>query len=314
MAVVALNVEDRGCEREGFLTPAQIDFQSGNRFFNGFCIHSNTGIKVSSGNFFQGPNGTVQGVTVSMPVAVPEPAGNLQLPSSGFTQNQGLQAALRSDSYSISLLTRLPLVIESLRSNPSSPFLPDYITIPGVRNVSPTGTLNNASFTSKQVHHVTCGAGGSLNIPGSVTLREVVIWTNCPVDIATGAKLEDVIIATTNTSTNGGGAVKLGSGANIGKSDGCANDGGAQILAMGDVNMPANPLLNGVQIVSNEMVKFTAGMDGGDPTVPESVRRVAGLSIVARAGISGTSNMVVSGCGGRGMNDNIVFPTIRPVM
>lgn len=83
---------------------------------------------------------------------------------------------------------------------------------------------------------------------------------------------------------------------------------------MGNVNMPANPRLNGVQIVSNEVVQFTANLNGGDPTVAETNRPIAGISIVARRGISGTSNMTVSGCGGRGMNDNVKFPTIRPVL
>ena len=48
---------DPDCLREGFVAQGMVDIQSNNTFKNGFCIHSNTVVKVSSGNVFELPVG-----------------------------------------------------------------------------------------------------------------------------------------------------------------------------------------------------------------------------------------------------------------
>lgn len=71
--------------------------QSNGYFTEGFCIHSQTHVAVSSGNRFE------PGVIVSMP-----DHRNVERPSSGFTSNSGLSAPPRAGSFACRGATILP--------------------------------------------------------------------------------------------------------------------------------------------------------------------------------------------------------------
>lgn len=97
------------CLREGFIAEEIVDMQSNNNFFNGFCIHANGHVELNNNTYFE------SGTTVSMP-----DLDDLVLPNSGFSKNEGLEAALKTASYKLGIIDELPGIIEGLRNGEGS--------------------------------------------------------------------------------------------------------------------------------------------------------------------------------------------------
>ncbi len=282
------------CLREGFAADDVVDVQSNNSFYNGFCIHSNTHVKLSSDNFF------ADGTVVSMPDKT-----NIDLPNSGFESNQGLEAALRDGKYDIRILNRLTEIEDSLRAG-DEPWTPDYITsstavsfsqkkIGGM--VPPSGVdtsdANTKMLQKGRIYTKSCTGGSALSVEAGVKLEEVVILTNCKINFGQGVELNDVVVLTTNTSSK---SISSASSLQVGKDDGCATGGGAQILTWGSVDVPADMRLYGGQIIARHDINFSANANG-----------IEGASLIAGGNISGTSNMTMGFCGS-GMEDNFEIP------
>ena len=296
---VVVNSTDRGCLREGFIAQQTLDIQSGNEFYNGFCMHSNQLIKISSGGYFE--SGTR--------VTVPDPretgvGGDLQLPSSGLSSNQGLAQAIGADEYPLHILGTMARVITSLRDSPStSPFVPSYIP---ARNRTPL-PLNNVSnvdsnnLRAGNIYTANCSGSERLRIKGGAVITNVVLITNCAVDFGNDAVWESSLLATTNTDADR--SIVGSQGMRIGVADGCDNGGGSQFLTMGGVSFPSGMTVYGGQIIAQKNVGFTASGAG-----------VKGISIVAGGTISGTSNMRMSSCRGSGMDGNIMVPYTELVL
>ena len=276
---------DPGCLREGFVSDTMVDMQSNNAFLNGFCIHSNQAVKISTNNTFD-PT-----VSVSMPSL-----SNLQLPSSGFNSNPGLQDALDTNRYDLRVLTRLNATITGL-TTPGSRYVPAYITSTNVLTIG--RNVSAATVTAGRIHRVTCAGSQTLSIANGTVLNNVVIVTNCRVSFGNGAALQNVVIATTNTddrSFNGPNGVR------IGLNDNCARGGGAQLLTMGGMDFASGLEVYGGQLLAQRNISFSASATG-----------LRGASFVAHGTISGTSGMTMSGCGGNGMEDNFRETYVRLV-
>jgi hypothetical protein len=247
-------------------------------------VHSNTHVELQQNNYFE------DGVTVSMP-----DSGTIVIPKSGFEKNEGLEDALRDGSYNIRILNRLDDLISDVGSY-ASEAVPDYITAAGVVAI---GTSPKAAdFVSGRIHRASCGGIGTLTLPG-VTLSKVVVVTDCKVKFSNGAALENSVVATSNTSDK---SVSAPSGLRIGANDDCAEDGGAQILTKGSVDVAAGVEFYGGQVIAAANISFTANADG-----------IEGASLIAGGEISGTSNMSMGFCGS-GMEDNFEVPYFRLAM
>lgn len=278
---------DPDCLREGFVAQGMVDIQSNNTFKNGFCIHSNTVVKVSSGNVFE------PGVKVSMP-----DKSLVQMPNSGFASSPGLQEALTSNRYDIRILSRIQTIIDGLRAG-SPLFVPSYITSTSVNNVT-DNWFKNGNLVSGRIYDVTCSGGGSNTINLSRVVRNVVILTNCAISFGSGAQMIDSVIATTNTdikSITGSASVTLG---NV---DNCVAGGGAQLLTLGGMNFSSGLSVYGVQLIAAKDIGFSASGTG-----------VKGVSLVSGGTISGTSGMTMSYCNGAGMEGNFRMRYARMVM
>ena len=258
------------CFREGFVARGMVDVQSNNAFQNGFCIHSNDHVKVSSNNYFG------EDTIVSMPNT-----DHLQLPRSGFETNQGLEEALRDNGYHIRVLNKLDEIITNLATN-SAETRPDYVGS-GVVEVLDGRTVGGSEFLPGKAYVVTCNGGGSMFINDAVVIRDTTVVTNCPIKFGQGTTLENAVIATTNTSTK---SISAPSTLQIGKNDSCADGGGAQILTLGGVDLAADMRMYGGQIIAKGDVAFAANANG-----------IEGASIIAGGTISGTSNMTMGFCG-----------------
>lgn len=273
------------CFREGFVATAQVDIQSNNSYFNGFCIHSNSYVSMNSNNFFE------SGTVVSMP-----DLDLLELPNSGFESNAGLQGALREGSYNIRIIERIDDIIDTI-DEPDSPLRPDYLTT----TVTTTFTkkiLDETDLLPGALYYWNClgnkGAIKSVAAP----IKEVVIVTPCEVTFGANAELHDVVIVNSNTSTT---AFVAPSGLTLGKDDGCAEGGGAQLVTLGGMNFASNLSMYGAQLLAMKDIEFSANADG-----------IEGAAMVSGGAISGTSNMNMAMCG-TGMEDNFVAQYFRMV-
>ncbi|MEI4488099.1 pilus assembly protein TadG-related protein [Frigidibacter sp. MR17.14] len=275
------------CLREGFVAEGVVDIQSNNTFVNGFCMHSNTYVSLNQNNTFEA------GTIVSMPHL-----DDLDVPNSGMEKNDGLEEALRESFYNIRILSRVGGIIDGI-ANLSADYLPDYITnttVVTLTSKSPTVT----DFVAGKMYRLAC-SGNKVTIStngAATTVSKVVIMASCPVTFAQGVALEDVVF--TNTSTDAK-SFNAPSGVRLGKDDGCAAGGGAQLVTMGGVNFAAAMQMYGSQILALGTVEFAANADG-----------IEGASIVSRDGIDGTSNMTMGYCGS-GMEDNFEADYFRIV-
>lgn len=264
------------CFREGFVAEKMVDVQSNNSFQNGFCIHSNDHVKVSSNNEF-GEN-----TIVSMPNT-----DHLQLPRSGFDTNIGLEDALRDNGYHIRILNQLEKLITDL-SNNSIDTRPDYIITSEVKRLDGS-KLDGSEFKPGMAYYVACNGGPGLKIKNDTLIRDSTIVTNCAISFGQGTTLENVVLATTNTDSK---SISSPSSLQIGRNDNCAPGGGAQILTLGGMDVAADLRMYGGQIIAKSDVSFAANANG-----------IEGASIIAGGEISGTSNMTMGFCGD-GMEDS----------
>jgi hypothetical protein len=273
------------CFREGFVAEGVVDMQSNNTFGNGFCIHSNDHVAFNNNNYFE--PGTI--------VSMPNP-DDIVLPNSGFSKNEGLSEALREGSYNIRILNRIDAIITGL-ANGDAEFLPAFINSGTAIRLSDK-RVDRSHFTEGRIHTYSC-AGGKLTIEAGSVLRNVILVTDCEVDFGNGVVLEDVVIATTNTSATSFTAT---SGLRVGRDDGCAQGGGAQLVTKGGMRFPAKLSLFGGQLLAAGDIDFAAEAYG-----------VEGASMVAGGRIDGTSNTAMAFCGS-GMESSFQAQYFRLVL
>ena len=263
-----------GCLREGFVADDVVDVQSNNGFMNGFCIHSNTHVSANQNNLFEA------GTIVSMP-----DLGDLDITSSGFEKNEGLEAALREGRLRLRVFSRLK-IIEAGMTQKNSEYYRDYVTsdIAIEKDLtSNNNVVSMADLTTGRVHKLTCTIpNGSMTINGE-TFSEVVIITNCPVKMSALTALEDATLIIKDTSSS---SMSAPSGLRIGKDDGCVDGGGAQILTYGGIANAAKVEMYGSQILAVGSVNFAAANEG-----------IEGASIVSDSEIDITSGTSMAFCG-----------------
>ena len=264
------------CFREGFVADGIVDVQSGNWYTNGFCIHSNAHVELSSNNYF------AANTVVSMPDKM-----SVVLPTSGFATNEGLQGALHDSAYQIRILNRLQEIMEDLYSG-GIDYAPDYIISSGLLTL-PSRIVSPDDFVTGRIHTVECNGGGQKLTLKTGTYASFVLITNCKVSFGQGTILENVVIATTNTDAK---SITSPSSLQVGRDDNCATDGGSQLLTMGSMEFPADLMIYGSQLIAMGDISFAANADG-----------IEGASFIAGGTINGTSNMTMGFCG-NGMERN----------
>lgn len=305
------------CDKEGFVAEIEVDIQSNNGFFNGFCIHSNDVVSINSNNFFQA------GTVVSMP-----DTSNLDLPGSGFETNEGLQEALRYGAIQIRL-------INALRQVPSSPYAtgieamwnyiqlatregqlayvtasPRYITVVNGQPRRSTAGDNAVeagrdlldrdgamTLRSNAVNFAYCSST-STQLQIRQLLTNVVLITNCQINFGSGGAVENGLIATLHT---GNQSISGASDTRIGRVDNCGIGGGAQLISLGGMNFASGVSIHGGQLIALKEIAFAANGDG-----------LSGTSIISGDTVSGTSNMQMGLCGS-GMEGNLSLDYFRMV-
>lgn len=282
------------CFREGFVAQERVDVQSNNTYGLGFCIHSNDHVEINNGNSFCG-------AIVSMPDKT-----DIVVPNNDPSSNPCLGDALRSGSYSMRILDRIDDIIAGVE-DPNSPyFRTDYVDInPLTGNPINRVTLNAngpgvrlADWVPGAVHELNCNSPSkkvNFGNPNDVFSKGVVV-TNCIIQFAS-VELQDVIVISTNTDNE---AFKASSGLKVGRDDGCAPGGGAQLVTKGGMNFPSDLQIYGGQLIAAKTISFAARPDG-----------IEGVSIVSGDQIDGSSLINVGFCGGAGMDNNFMAEYFR---
>lgn len=259
------------CFNDGFVAQKEVDIQSNDNFFKGFCIHSNDHVEINQNNYFEA------GTRVSMPDLT-----KLELPASGFEKNTGLKEALIEGSMNIRILPKIDSIITGVQTSGST-YYRSYIT--SSTPITLSGKNPTISeFVKGRIVQYTCNGNGSndLSIPKG-TIENVVIVTNCQVKFSQDVVLLESAVVTTNT---GDKSIQGASGLILGKKDDCAKGGESQLVTKGGFYTAADMKANGSQILAAGDIVFSAQGDGLD-----------GISMVAGGLISGTSNMNMAICG-----------------
>lgn len=280
------------CFREGFVAMDRVDMQSNSSYASGFCIHSQDHVSISSGNNF------APGVTVSMP-----DRRDVELPSAGYSSNTGLAAALRDASYHLKILARIGDIIRGIQTAPGDPdigimattsrYYRSYVTDATLVSLDATGmtALDPADFQTGRIHVLTCGGDNRYKqIGAAFALKDMVLVTDCRLQIDAGAVIENAVILSTNADDQ---AIYASSYIVIGKDDHCAAGGGAQIVTLGGVDFASGAHLFGSQIIAAKDIVLTAGARG-----------IEGAALVAGGTLAVTSTGAVGYCGGNGMESN----------
>ena len=264
------------CFREGFVADDLVDMQSNNYFTNGFCIHSNDHVEMNIDNVFD------SGTIVSMP-----DERDLVLPAAGFSSNPGVEDALRDGAYQIRILNELPNIIADFYAG-GAQYAPSYISS---SIVHPVGTRNvtMSDFIPNQINQVSCVGNQKLRFLANNSFDNIVVVTNCKVELGALVVLDNVMIATTHTGSE---SFKSAAELQIGRDDSCAPDGGSNLLSLGGMSFPALLNVYGSQLIAAGDIEFTA-----------NAYVIEGASFIAGGTISGTSNMVMGFCDYSGMEN-----------
>lgn len=289
------------CFTEGFVAELVVDIQSNNSFTDGFCIHSNDYVSLNQNNYFE------PGTIVSMPNL-----NDLDMPKSGFEKNDGLQTALRSGAYRLRLLNDLPDIIDSFWTGEAD-HLPPYVYAGTPYTVSSSslavpdsngntrykGTgLTPEHFEPNSVNRYSCPGSGKVTFEAGVYSNFVFV-SDCEIKFSNGVMLEDVVIATTNSSVT---SFNTPSGLSIGRDDNCAAGGGATLMTLGGFKAASSLNAFGGQILAIGDIQFSANANG-----------IQGVSFQSRGMIDGTSNMDMGYCQNQGMENVYRAPYFRTV-
>ncbi|MDI3336311.1 pilus assembly protein TadG-related protein [Defluviimonas aestuarii] len=283
------------CFREGFVAQERVEVQSGSHYGAGFCIHSQSYVKASSNNQFD------PGTVVSMPSK-----SDVELPSSGFATNTGLEAALRDGSYKIRILNRINdiytglmdpkhatfgVMTQTMPNGDPNEYYRSYIKKFQVINLNYKMDAEAGTFTQNRIHEVRCKQDKwTYDLKPGTVLKNAVLITDCRLTIHAGAQIEDAVIFVDSTEST---AVRAPSSIVIGKDDKCADGGDVQIVTRGSVSFASGVSMYGSQIIALGDISLTANANG-----------LEGVSLVAGGKLDVTSNGAYGFCGGNGMSNN----------
>ncbi|MGM9403426.1 hypothetical protein ACS0VU_13765, partial [Aliiroseovarius sp. KMU-71] len=183
------------------------------------------------------------------------------------------------------LVNKLPYIIQGLKDRDPE-YLPDFIDpLDTVKylTLKNSDKLMMSDLTKDRVHVVGCGKNGTLTIDEPTAISDVVIVTDCVIKFGQALRIENSVIATTNTDAK---SINSSSSFTLGKNDGCADGGGSVLMTLGSVSVASKIHVYGSQIIAKDDISFTANANG-----------IEGASFIAGGEIDGTANGDMGFCG-----------------
>ena len=295
--ICATNDTD-GIPGEGFFAIGVVDMQTGNKFGSGFCIHSETYVKLSTDNTF------MKDVYITMP----DPT-ELRMPESGWTNNEGIHDALHRNGY--------PL-LHSFFAKPSGYFYqmvssfdsPNLLTHDEVEITVGGGDVLTQDMVQAAKDSVTTGltpivrvkcSGNSFSIGQDETISDVSLVTDCKVKFLSGSALENMTLVTTSTDIQ---SISGPSGTTWGNSGFCDDTdlGTVTVMTQGSIQMPADFEAHGLEILAAGSVNLAAKANG-----------ISAINVVAGGSIDITAQSDFGFCAGDAPN-SFKIPAFRMVM
>ncbi len=244
------------CIRDGLVARNIVYMSTQNKFVNGMCIHGNNGVKMQNANEFE------LGVNVTMP----DPDTMLQTPNGGMASNPGLEDALHENILNPWAVDHTNEVMAGILAFDAD-LLPDYVT---ATEVTPQDFKYDFSdVVPGSVIHIQCQFNKTVGIPGGTVLEDVVIISDCRINVGADVVMHNVFL----------GSTSLGAGRNpeekaniifsprveVGLPDKCKKGGGVQIFTNATVHFSSSAKINGLQIVAAgdiELGALAGGING----------------------------------------------------
>ena len=271
-----------GCLTEGFVANDRVDMQSGNTFYKGFCVHSNSHVEVNMNNVFQ------DDVYISMPKL-----SDFVMPEDGYLGNIGLESTLMENKMRLRILSRLAEIRDGL-ADPTSRHFRTWVTDKTIKTVTAGKDLTADMLEKGRIHRVNC-TGGTLDVAGEVFV-EVGVISDCKFRFSEGSQLID---STFVSESDDDRSITAPQGLTLGKDDKCLAGGGAQLVTWGGVASAAKLQFFGGQIIAAKDVSFAAQATG-----------VQGVLIIAGGEIDATSLAQIKRCDS-GLEGNFGVPYFR---
>ena len=295
--ICATNDTD-GIPGEGFFAIGPVDMQTGNTFHSGFCIHSETYVKLSTDNTF------MEDVYITMP----DPR-ELRMPEAGWTNNEGIYDALHRNGYPLLhsfFDTSDGYFYDMVKSYDSpDPLTHDVVDVTvGGGEVLTQDMIETAKTTTEEdvtpIVRVKC-SGNSFSIGQNETISDVSIVTECNVKFMEGSALENMTLVTTSTDIQ---SISGPSGTRWGHAGYCGNKdhGTVTVMTQGSIQMPAEFEAHGLEILAAGSVSLAAKADG-----------FTAINVVAGGSIDITANSNFGFCAGDAPN-SFKIPAFRMVM
>ena len=287
-----------GVPGEGFFALGVVDMQTGNTFGEGFCIHSETYVKLSTDNTF------LDNVFISMP----DPT-RLQMPTSGWTNNEGIHDALQRGGYPLlHSFFKKPggdfYKMVNAYDNPNT-MIHEVVTVDvgGGEKLTQAmidAAIDSATTSLDPIVRVKC-SGNTLSIEQNETISDVSLVTDCNVKFLTGSALENMTLVTTSADIQ---SISGPNGTRWGNTDYCTDKtvGGVTVMTLGSIQMPADFEAHGLEILAAGSVKLAAKADG-----------FTAINIVSGGSIDITANSNFGFCEGDAPN-SVTIPVLRMVM
>jgi len=238
-----------------------VAFNSENDFYNGFCVQAAQGLTLDTHNQFDDDNLLSVANTADVSFSGSE--------SLSTNVGRGTSASSASLVYSDVIATKAGIsapytvdvaALAASYLDPYSNIQPSYINANSAVIQVNANDVKYTSFAPGRIYNVQCGetSGDTAQFFHGATLSEVVIISNCAINIGAESVLKDVVLI---SKASGNDSVYISEKVQLGAKDECASGGGVSIYSAGSTNSESNIEVNGVYISSVGTVDINADSD-----------------------------------------------------
>jgi len=294
------------CINDGLIARGIVDMSSNNGFTGNICIHGQQGVDMQNNNSWQ------SGTTVSAP--------HMPMINGSESTNPGLADAKKETILDPKMVDRIDTDIAAML-DPSWSLMPSYVDTTQPVIVLKDKKLDFATMLQGRIYHITSpckkgtikttGGNGngnsttgdpSLYASDGSTIRNIVLVSECQINIGAGTRLENMLIATRAAADPSEKVMQFASGVVLGADDNCAAGGGVQIWANGSIGSAAQLQIHGGQIVA-----------AGDVEIAAQAQGIKGVSVQAGGNIRLTANNSFGLCGGNSTDTIVTTRYLRLV-
>lgn len=227
------------CTTPDIATNGSFEITSNNAVYNDYCIYGVQGIKLNNSNTYS-----------DEAVLLVKSEDDIQWPGSvgmDTVVGRGTSESAADLTYQDVFSTDVPADpivpdVDAMAANFLNPYYanqPSYInTAASVITIS-AKDVRYTAFQSGRIYEVICGGsnGSKAQFFRNTNVSEVVIVSECNLQLGNNSSFEDVVLVTTSTGTK---SVYGANGVRLGADDSCTNGGGVTVYTKGDFSSASN--------------------------------------------------------------------------